>query len=151
MKVTDMLVCHHDTLRGMFNAMERVMEEAESVDVIVALAAVLGGVVRDHAGAETQMLFAPLDAMLRQRNHTGHFFSKHEEYFETLERVVRQPPGRETRSLMTSALGTLRHHLDVEEQVVIPAAEKTFDLEALENLGEAWLQRDKKMVILAGE
>lgn len=149
MKVTDMLVCHHDTLRLVFNEVERVMDAAESVEAIVALAAVIGGVVRDHAEAETSMLFAPLDALLREKGHTGHFYSKHEEYGDILERVGRPSPGQSARSQMLAAISTLRHHLDVEERVVIPVAEKTFAPESLEQLGDAWLQRDKNSVALA--
>ena len=67
MKVTDMLVSHHAMLRSVCNEIECAMGEAETTEEIVALAKVLAGLIRDHAEAETSMLFAPLDAMLMEK------------------------------------------------------------------------------------
>ena len=149
MKVTEMLVSHHAMLRSVFNEVERAMGEAETTEVIVSLAKVVGGLVRDHAEAESNMLFAPLDSLLLEKGQFQQFYTKHEEYLDMLERVGQPPPGRDARSMLSAAIAALRRHFDVEERVVIPLAEKTFEPESLEKLGEAWLHRDTDLVTLA--
>ena len=149
MKVTDMLVSHHAMLRSVCNEIEHVMGEAETTEVIVSLAKVVEGLIRDHAEAESNMLFAPLDSLLLEKGQFQQFYTKHEEYLDMLKRVGQPPPGRDARSLLSEAIAALRHHFDAEERVVIPLAEKTFEPESLEKLGEAWLERDANWVTLA--
>ncbi|MBI5683497.1 MAG: hemerythrin domain-containing protein [Verrucomicrobia bacterium] len=141
MKVTDVLASQHTFLRSVFEVIERAMHETERHSDVAAYARLLEGLLRDHAEAEENLLFRPLDIMLTEKGGFSQFYSGHQELDHLLKKPQMEMSAAQARNLLHIAFRFMRSHFESEELMVIPLAEEMFQLESLETLGQAWMRR----------
>ena len=141
MKITDLLVSQHLFLRSLFDSVERALDGIETSTDVAALARMVEALMEDHAEAEENLFFRPLETMLMEKGQLSQFYTNHKEYIALLKQPQAIMAISEAKTLLRVAFRILRAHFHDEERVVIPLAQATFQPESLERLGAAWLER----------
>jgi len=141
MKITEALLAEHVVLHNMFDYIERVLPTLQTVGEVKLLAALMEGVLLGHAKAEEELLFGPLAHCLEQIGQRDTFELEHHEIDACLVAVGRARGLREARRLLNTALLASRNHLDHEERVVFPLAERVMKGETLAKLGAGWMKQ----------
>ncbi|MCS7338164.1 MAG: hemerythrin domain-containing protein [Verrucomicrobiae bacterium] len=146
MKVTEALVAEHVVLHNMFDYIERVLPTVRTVAEVRLLAALIEGVLIEHARAEESLLFGPLAHCLEQIGQRDTFELEHHEIDACLSAVARARSIREARRLLNAAIVACRNHFDHEERVVFPLAERVMKGETLAKLGAVWTKQREAAV-----
>jgi hemerythrin-like domain-containing protein len=108
------------------------------------MAAVVEGVLGDHADLETNLAFVPLDRALRDDGRLARLAQAHQEIDDRLRQVRRAVTCAEARRLLRAALDASRDHFRDEERSLFPAIERALKAKDLIALGESF-QRSRRV------
>ena len=141
MKATDILLCEHAVLRRMFDVIEHEMRDGETSCDVAAFARLVENMLCEHAETEDELLFSPLDSLLKEKGRFRQLHFNQQENALLLKRSQSTTPVAKAKILLLLAFRIQRNHFHDEERTVFPLAEVTFQPEALEKLGQQWAQR----------
>jgi hemerythrin-like domain-containing protein len=141
MKITEALLAEHVVFHNIFDHIERVLPGLKTAGEVRLLAELLESLLRTHAQAEEDLVFAPLEHYLEQLGQADGFEHEHREIHASLLRVQSVNKVAEARRLLLTAVAASRKHFDHEERIAFPLAEKVLKSETLKELGQAWVKR----------
>jgi len=144
MKITEAIAAEHAMLLSRFAEVEQVLPRLKSPAEVRAMAAVVEGVLGDHADLETNLAFVPLDRALRDDGRLARLAQAHQEIDDRLRQVRRAVTCAEARRLLRAALDASRDHFRDEERSLFPAIERALKAKDLIALGESF-QRSRRV------
>jgi hemerythrin-like domain-containing protein len=134
--ITQALVMEHAVFRTVFKQIERAITKAGSAQEVKLLAAVVEGLLRDHAETEKSLAYSVLDHVLKEDGRLSRLHQDHHEIDGHFKRVHRATALAEARRLLKKALAATREHFRREEDIIFPFLERVLRPETLATLGE---------------
>lgn len=141
MKITDLLVAEHRIFLDVFAQIERALPRLTTLAEAKTLARVIEGMLAGHADTETNLAYAALDHVLKDRERLDRLREEHDEIDARLSRVQTARDRGEARRLLKAALLATRRHFRFEEMTVFPLLEDVLQSEMLADLGTLWAER----------
>ena len=138
MKITEAIAAEHEILLSRFAEVERVLPRLKSRAEVGAIAAMVEGLLVDHADLETDLAFVPVDRALCDDGRLTRLAQAHQEIDDRLRRVRRAATCDEARRLFLAALAASREHFQDEERSLFPLMERALKARALIALGKSF-------------
>lgn len=139
MKITDGLLGEHALFYALFDSVERVLADAQSVTEIRHAFEVIAEGIVSHANLEEELLFPALDAQGPLRVMRA----EHQEIEELVQAIAGAKSREDARDIGTRLLDVLREHFHKEEAVLFPMCETRVGEQTLIALGERYRARRK--------
>lgn len=141
MKITEGLLGEHALCYSLFEHVESIAEEAETLAELIATERVLSSAVTSHAAVENDILFPALLARLDIADQLEVLRADHKE-IELLGGSVRESMTlEEAREVLLRMVEALREHFHREDHVLFPLCERMLRPEELMELGQRWAER----------
>ena len=137
-KITQAIAAEHVTFMSLFHQIELVLPSVKSQAEISTIAAVVAGLLGDHAQLETDLAFVALDHALLHKGQLKTTHREHHEMDERLQQVKRAATCGQARRLLRAALRASARHFRNEERYVLPMLERALKPEDLAALGKAF-------------
>jgi hemerythrin-like domain-containing protein len=143
MKITEALFAEHQVFHNIFDYLERVAPRTKTLAEIKSLAALMECMMKAHSDTEDELFIRPLEHCFEQIGQRETFHQEHDEVEKTLALVrnARQP--KRARQFLLQAVAASRKHVDKEERIVFPMAERVLSAKTLTSLATEWKQRRK--------
>lgn len=138
MTITDGLTAEHNIFLGVFDHIECLLPDLNSILEVSAMARLVECLLQDHADQETQLAYAALDHALAHNGTLERLHTDHEELDNNLLAVHKSPTCSIAKKRLKLALLATRRHFRQEERAVFPLIEKNLEPETLKELGKAW-------------
>jgi len=135
MRIIDRFSSEHDVFISQLEVIERLTRGGAEVASVVAAIRTLAAPLLAHAQNEERALFPDLEASLGgDGGPLAVLTEEHHELHGQLERMTADPPRWELEQALEAFLRLLRGHIEKEEGVLFPAAERLIDGTRLEQL-----------------
>ena len=138
MKITEALLAEHLVFHNLFDHIEKVLPELQTLAEVKSLAALMEAMLAAHSRTEDELLLSPLEHCFEQIGQSEILRQEHEEIDENLLLVQSAKNVRKARELLLGAVIASRKHFDKEERLVFPMADRVLKTETLDELGETW-------------
>jgi len=138
MKITEAIAAEHATFISMFGQIELLLPGMDSQAEVSTIAAVVEGMLGDHAHLETDLAFVPLDHAVLHKHQIETMHREHHEMDDRLHEVHRAGTCRQARRLLRAAMRASVRHFRDEERYILPALERALKPEDLAALGKAF-------------
>ena len=138
--ITSYLITEHAVFSALFDEIEQVLAEAQTVGEVNRLARLVESVLNRHGHIEADLAFSALDHRLAEEGHLNQLHQDHDEIDDHLLRARTSQDFAEAVRLLRKAIKTSRIHFRREEHTVFPLFEEIFHPESLEVLGNTTLQ-----------
>ncbi len=138
MRITEALLAEHLVFHNLFDYVERVAPEIQTLAEVKSLAALMEALLKAHSQTEDELLLSPLEHCFEQIGQSEMLRQEHEEIGEDLLMVQKAKHVRKARELLIAVVISSRKHFDKEERIIFPMAEQVLKSETLEELGEIW-------------
>lgn len=138
MNITEAIAAEHVTFVSMFVQIEHLLPGMNSQAEVSSVAAVVEGMLGDHARLETKFAFVPLDHMVLQKQQIETMHRDHHEMDERLHQVGRAVTCKQARRLLRTAMRASIRHFRDEERYILPALEQALKPESLAALGKGF-------------
>ena len=140
MKITEALFAEHRVFHNMFDHIEGTAPRLKTLAEVKALAALMETVLRAHTDTEDDLFIGPLEHCFEQIEHRETFHQEHEDIEDNLRLLKMSKQLKQARMLLVAAVAACRRHLDKEERIVFPMAERVLKTKTLTALGQAWVE-----------
>ena len=143
MKITEALLAEHMVFHNLFDRVELMTPQFETLAEARACASLVAAMLHDHSVVEDELLMHPLEHCLSQLGQTENFHHEH----EAIERSL--AAARSTRRLaaaqkeLLKAVHFARQHFDKEERIIFPLADKQLSARTQSALRQRWEARRK--------
>jgi len=144
MKITDALLAEHLVFHNLFDHIENVAPQIQTLAEIKALADVMEKMLKAHSDTEEELFMGPLEHCFEQIGQREMFELEHEEIDKALLLVQQSSRINKARELLLSAVASSRRHFDKEERIVFPLADRILKVETLHELGQVWIDQRKE-------
>ena len=141
MKITEALIAEHIVLNRVFDQVERSLAPAATLAVVKSLAAVVEGLLHQHASAEVEFAYGALDHALAEDGRLEVFYREHRESDARLKEIHTAKTLTGARAMLVEALAGAREHFRREEKELFPLLEGRFQDQQLAELAEGWRER----------
>jgi hemerythrin-like domain-containing protein len=132
--ITEVLVAEHAVLCGVFDQIERVWPQVNTIHEIRLLAALVEGLLRQHGAKEENVLLPAYDHTLENRGQLQRLSQEHDEIDKRLLLIQQAATVTEAKSLLRATLARARNHFQFEERSVFPAIAQTLQPGTLQQL-----------------
>lgn len=146
MKITDALVAEHTIFLVVFDQIDRVLPSLTTPAEVRTMASIIEGILQGHAAREASIAYLALDHALAEKGHLERMHQDHHEIDNRLKKVHSTNSCAEARRLLRAAIGASREHFRLEEKTIFPLLERVLKRETLNELGQAWLDRNHELV-----
>jgi iron-sulfur cluster repair protein YtfE (RIC family) len=141
MKITEGLLGEHALSYSLFDQVERITDDAKSLEELIGAESLLSSAVLSHAALEDEVLFPALVERGQAEGPLDVMRAEHKE-IELLAAAVRASMTlEEAKEVMFRLIDTLREHFGKEERVLFPMCERLLGAQKLMELGEHWARR----------
>jgi hemerythrin-like domain-containing protein len=141
MKITEALIAEHAVFTALFDYVERVLPNLNTLAEVKMLGGLIEALLDGHGDAEENLVYVALDHALDYEGRLDQLHQEHGEIDTRLKRLQAATDLVGARRLLKASLITMREHFLHEEKVVFPVIEKALLQETLTELGHAWRQR----------
>jgi hemerythrin-like domain-containing protein len=141
MKITEALLAEHLVFHNLFDHIEKVVPQLNTLAEVKTLAAMMESMLRGHSDTEDDLFLGPLDHCFEQMGQRDQFMREHKEMDGSLQAVQQAVRMESARKLLLVAVAHSRRHFDKEERIVFPLAEQMLKSETLEALGKTWVEQ----------
>jgi hemerythrin-like domain-containing protein len=141
MKITSILKAEHAVFQHLFDHIEATIPEMKTLAEVKSLAMLVDKVMSAHAQTEDELFIKPLEHCFEQIGQCETFHQEHEVIEETLDQVARTRSLAEAKRLLLGTIDVSRKHLDKEERIVFPLAERVLKTDTLAGLADEWMKR----------
>lgn len=141
MKITDVLRAEHAVFHDLFDHIEKVAGQLNTLDEVKLLAALVNNVMAPHTRTEDDLFIEPLEHCFEQIGQNETFHAEHRRIEESLASIQRAKTLKDAMEILLGAIAACRKHFDQEERVVFPLAERVMNAKSLNDLGREWLSR----------
>jgi hemerythrin-like domain-containing protein len=131
----------HKKLEAVFKKLEKA-EPAEVHDLLTQVAELL----IPHSKAEEQVVYPAIKSTSPdESSDVDDGLAEHQHVEKTLEQLLRTDPEEPgTDGIIAAMIGEVRHHVEEEEQEILPAFSKAASNEQLSDLGEKFTAAKEK-------
>ena len=143
MKITEALFAEHLVFHNVFDHLERVAPRVKTLAEVKGLAALMQAMMKAHSDTEDELFIRPLEHCFEQIGQRETFHQEHDQIEGTLALVAKATQVKKARQLLLQAIAASRKHVDKEERIVFPMAERVLSAKTLTSLGQAWRQQRK--------
>lgn len=143
MKITEALMAEHLVFHNVFDHLERTAPGVKTLAEIKALAALVEAMLKAHSQSEDELLIGPLDHCFEQIGQCDTFHKEHNEIDGDLRLAQQARRLGQARRLLLKAVVACRKHLDKEERIVFPMAERVLKSKTLAALAHTWMEQRK--------
>ena len=143
MKITEALFAEHLVFHNVFDHLEHATPRAKTLAEVKALAAMMEAMMKAHSDTEDELFIRPLEHCFEQIGQSETFHQEHDQIDSTLTLVGKATQVKKARQLLLQAVAASRKHVDKEERIVFPMAERVLSGKTLTSLGQAWRQQRK--------
>jgi len=147
MKITEALYAEHLVFHNMFDHIEAVTPELQTLAEVKALAAMMEKLMKAHSDTEDELFLGPLDHCFEQIGQRDSFIEEHHELDGNLQRLQKTTRVKQAKELLLAAVAHSRRHFDREERVVFPLAERVLKSKTLTDLSKRWLDRRNRVSV----
>ena len=141
MKITAILCAEHAVFHNLFDHIEATAPRLATLAEVRSVASLLETLLCAHSRTEDELLIEPLEHCFEQIGHRETFHDEHDGIEQELAGVQRVRTLKAARKLLLAAVESARHHLDKEERIVFPMAERVLKAKTLLSLGADWSKR----------
>ncbi len=141
MKITEALLAEHLVFHNLFDHIEKVVPQLNTLAEVKTLAAMMESMLKGHSDTEDDLFLGPLDHCFEQMGQRDQFMREHKEMDGSLQAVQHAVRMESARKLLLVAVAHSRRHFDKEERIVFPLAEQMLKSETLEALGKTWVEQ----------
>lgn len=147
MKITEALFSEHLVFHNLFDHIEKVVPKVKTVGEIKLLASVVESMLSAHSQTEDELFISPLGTAFEQIGHRDTFHHEHDLIETNLALIQKTRQLKDSRHLLLTTVVMCRNHMDKEERVVFPMAERILKSKTLLELGQTWKNQRSKMVV----
>jgi len=133
--ITNFLATEHAVFCELFDEIDRLLPEVQTVAEVRLLSRLVEGVLSRHADVEQNLAYAALDHALAEKGELNQLYQDHEEIDACLHHATLAAEFVEAVRFLQAGLKASREHFRWEEEAIFPLFEKLFDPAALEALG----------------
>ena len=141
MKITEILMAEHAVFHNLFDHIEAAVPRLKTAGEVKLLATLVDKVMAPHSKTEDDLFIEPLEHCFEQIGHNETFHHEHEEIEETLVKVRKARTLKDAKRLLLGVIAASRKHLEKEERIVFPMAERILKTKTLTDLGSEWMKR----------
>jgi iron-sulfur cluster repair protein YtfE (RIC family) len=141
MKITEGLLGEHALSQALFDRVEAIADDAQTLAELVLAASVLSSAVLSHAQLEDEVLFPALAEGGQVEGPLNVMRAEHKEIELLAAAVSSSVTLEEAREVVLRLLDVLREHFGKEEQVLFPMCERMLGEQKLTELGARWAKR----------
>jgi len=132
--ITNFLATEHTVFCELFDGIERLLPEVQTVAEVRLLARLVEGVLSSHADVEQNLAYAALDHALAEKGELNQLYQDHQEIDVCLQHATAATEFVPAMRFLRAGLKASREHFRHEEETVFPLFEKLFDPETLKVL-----------------
>jgi hemerythrin-like domain-containing protein len=129
--ITNFLTTEHAVFCELFDEIDRLLPEVQTVAEVRLLSRLVEGVLSRHADVEQNLAYAALDHALAEKGELNQLYQDHEEIDACLHHATLAVKFVEAVRFLRAGLKASREHFRREEETVFPLFEKLFDPAAL--------------------
>ncbi len=141
MKITEALFAEHQVFHNLFDYIERNVQRSKTLAEVKLLAALMETMLEAHSRTEDELFIGPLEHCFEQIGHRETFHQEHDEIEGNLKLAQKAKQLKQARQLLMAAVACARKHMDKEERIVFPLAERVLKSKTLVALGQSWAQK----------
>jgi hemerythrin-like domain-containing protein len=145
MKITEALLAEHLVFQNLFDHLEAAAPRLKALGEIKALSALMQSMLKAHSRTEEELFLGPLAPSFEQIGQHETFHQEHDLIEKNLERVQKATEARKACELLLATIDLCRRHIDKEERIVFPMAERTLKSNTLLELGTTWMNQRIKV------
>ena len=138
MKITEALFAEHQVFHNMFDYVERNLNRAKTLGEVKLMAALMEAMLEAHSRTEDELFIGPLEHCFEQIGHRETFHQEHEEIEGNLRLAQKAKQLKQAQRMVLAAVFASRKHMDKEERIVFPLAERVLSAKTLTELGQTW-------------
>jgi len=141
MKITEILMAEHAVFHNLFDHLEKTVPHVKTLAEVKSLAATVETLHRAHANTEDDLFINPLQHCFEQIGQYETFHDEHEEIDQALVELRSAKTLKAGKKSLLTLVAAARNHLDKEERIVFPMAERVLNAKTLTDLGNQWMKR----------
>jgi hemerythrin-like domain-containing protein len=141
MKITEALSAEHQVFQSTFDHIEDELPKLKTLAEVKSVASLMEGMLRAHTETEDELFIGPLEHCFEQIGQRETFHQEHEQIEGALRLLQKASRLKQARDLLLKAIAASRRHLDKEERIVFPMAERVLKSKTLAALGQSWMER----------
>jgi len=138
MNIIQAITAEHATFESMYLQIALLLPGMKSQAEVGTVAAVVEGMLADHARMETKFAFEALDQAMLDKGQLKRTQREHHEMDQRLHEVQDAGTCRQARRLLRAAMRASVRHFRDEERDVLPVVAQTLEPRHLAALGEAF-------------
>jgi hemerythrin-like domain-containing protein len=147
MKITEALFAEHLVFHSMFDHIEAAAPRLKTLAEVKSLATLMEQLLRAHSDTEDELFIGPLEHCFEQIGQRDAFLEEHQEIDDSLSSIQGAKQLEKARQLLLAAVAYSRKHLDKEERIVFPMAERVLNGKTLTALGQQWMEQRTRGVV----
>src|SRR5262245_42198404 len=124
MKITEALHAEHQVFQSTFDHLEEVLPKFRTLAEVKSVASLVEAMLRAHSETEDELFIGPLEHCFEQIGQRETFHKEHEHIEGALRMIQKATRLKHARDLLLKAVTACRQHLDKEERIVFPLAER---------------------------
>lgn len=137
MKITDALLAEHAVFYAIFDRLEALIDETDSVAALQSAMELLEPVLVSHAKVEDELLFPRLESR-QSGGPLGAMRGEHQQIEELFAGIRSISDLDLLRGRVQEMIDVAREHFQKEDEIVLPVAVEMVDEETLGRLGQQW-------------
>lgn len=137
MRITDALLAEHAVFYALFDRLEELMDETDSVAALQTAMDLLAPALISHAKVEDELLFPRLESR-QSGGPLGAMRNEHQQIDELFAGIRAISDIDLLRGRVQEMIDVAREHFQKEDEIVLPVAVETVDAETLERVGQQW-------------
>ena len=138
MKITDALLAEHGMFYALFDRLEELIDETDSVAALQMAMDLLAPVLVSHAKVEDELLFPRLESRPQGGGPLGAMRSEHQQIDALFAGIHAIGDLDALRGRVQEMIDVAREHFQKEDEIVLPVAVETVKEDVLERLGQQW-------------
>lgn len=137
MKITDALLAEHAIFYALFDRLEELIDQTDSIAGLQVAMDLLAPVLVSHAKVEDELLFPRLESR-KSGGPLGAMRSEHQQLEELFAGVHAISDLDALRGRVQEMIDVAREHFQKEDEIVLPVAVETVEAEVLDRMGQQW-------------
>lgn len=137
MKITDALLAEHGMFYALFDRLEELIYETESVAALQIAMDLLAPALISHAKVEDELLFPRLESR-QSGGPLGAMRHEHQQIEELFAGIHSISDLDLLRGRVQEMIDVVREHFQKEDEIVLPVAVEAVESDVLERLGQQW-------------
>jgi hemerythrin-like domain-containing protein len=145
MKITEALRAEHQVFQSTFDHIEAELPKFRTLAEVKSVASLVEAMLRAHTETEDELFIGPLEHCFEQIGQRETFHKEHEHIEGSLRMLQKATRVKHARDLLLKAIAICRQHLDKEERIVFPLAERVLKGKTLSALGKTWMDQRERI------